>query len=215
MTANDAGGPYGADEALDVLEARLIAQLEARVGVLYRRFRQIAEGMKDLPLYNHAISVEPVDFQLLPRAGSDDAGGVVGGTNECAATGDHGIGVLVTPWFMSVVVLPLEPQAFRMADVGRRVKRVLPGGVRELVVGGDEVIGSYESLSLFSPLSDFSAHEVAVERARSMLAELLATPPPQDDVARITVYRQERAKPDREGSDVPSSRRDFLFGRLL
>lgn len=200
MTVQETAGSGDGRQAEDAREAARLARLEARVGVLYRRFRQIAEGMKDLPLYNPAISVEPVDFQLLGRDGD-------GGAD------DLGIGVLVTPWFMNVVVLPLEPQPFRMADVGRRVTRALPAGERELVVGGDEVVGQYESLSLFSPLSDFVTHEAAVIRAQSMLAELLAPPPPRDDVARVTVYRQEGTQPDREGGDRPSSRRDFLLGR--
>ena len=203
--AADAGGDATGDTP-DAQEAVRLQRLEARVGVLYRRFRQIAEGMKDLPLYNHAIAVEPVDFQLLPGTGSEAGAG----------DGGQGIGVLVTPWFMSVVLLPLEAQSFRMAEVGRRVTRSLPAGACEFVVGGDEVVGHLESLSLFSPLSDFATHEAAVLRGQAMLAALMTVPKQEGDeqCARTTVYRQRGVgESESDGAAGRSSRRDFLFGR--
>jgi [NiFe] hydrogenase assembly HybE family chaperone len=176
------------DEAAGEATARELLKLEQRVGVLYRRFQVIAEGMKDLPLYNPAIAVEPVDFQLL---------------------GERGIGVLVTPWFMNVLLLPLEHQPFRMSAVGARSERELPAGPRPFVVGGDEQVGLYESHSLYSPLADFATHEAAVERARATLCELM-TPPskPAAEAQATTVYRQADGR-----TDGARARRDFLFGR--
>ena len=51
-----------------------------------RRFERIgAEQMRDLPIYNHAIDVEAIGFH---------------------PWGPGFIGVLITPWFMNLMLLP-------------------------------------------------------------------------------------------------------------
>ncbi|HOV03207.1 MAG TPA: [NiFe]-hydrogenase assembly chaperone HybE [Hyphomicrobiales bacterium] len=161
------------------------ATLERKVGVLVRRFRIIAEGMRDLPLCNPAIAVEAVDFRIHDG---------------------EGVGVLITPWFMNVVLLPLDDQPFEMAAMGRKRLVEMPAGPREFLVGGDEVTGLFAAHSLHSPILDVSSHDAAVAVARSALDKLM-TPPPEEDEA-IEPEAQSEASPQ-----PGTSRRTLLFGR--
>lgn len=151
-----------------------IAKLEARLGELVGHFRSLAEGMNDLPLYNHEVVVEAVDF--LPF-------------------GDMGFGVLVTPWFMSAIFLPLEPVVYEPDRVGEWSRVPLPTGERAFQLSGDEVIGMYWAHSLLSPLNGISSHGAALEKAREELERLLTLPPD--------------AKPEPRAQ---ASRRTTLFG---
>ena len=132
-----------------------IAKLERRLGVLVRHFRELAPGMSDLPLYNQKVSVEAVDF--LPFGGM-------------------GLGVLVTPWFINLKFLPLDPVPFETENVGRVMTVELPAGQRAFALGGDEVTGLYWSHCIMSPLTDTLDHAAAVAVARSRLARVLTKP---------------------------------------
>ena len=139
-----------------------IAKLEARLGVLVGQFRLLAQGMNDLPLYNHDVGVEAVDF--LPF-------------------GDMGFGVLVTPCFMSAIFLPLDRVPYDARRMGAWSRVPLPAGERTFQLSGDEVIGLYWAHSLLSPLSGIACHDTAVERARDELVTIL-TQPPEPEPAR-------------------------------
>jgi len=153
-----------------------------RVAELVERFRAIGESaMRDLPLYNPALEVEAIGFRPF---------------------GQGWIGVLITPWFMNLIRLP-EPRAnMDLTHVGRKIKLSLPSGERDLMQGGDAVIGAYEALSLHSPMFAFTNPEAARREAERRLEELMhPTPKPEcDESGRLT------AKPQ------AMSRRAFLRG---
>jgi [NiFe] hydrogenase assembly HybE family chaperone len=124
-----------------------------RVTAMVERFRTIGKAaMRDLPLYHADLAVEAVGFRLLDG---------------------HWVGVLITPWFMNLIRLPQRPEPMDMARIGRTVRVALPCGERELVRGGDESIGGYESLSLHSPMLAFPGQEAARDEAKRRLADLL------------------------------------------
>lgn len=154
-----------------------IQKLEARLGVFVGRFRALAEGMQDLPLYNHAVGVEPVDF--LPF-------------------GEMGFGVLVTPWFISALFIPLEHVPFSPQQVGLTDSVPLPAGQRVFQLGGDEVLGLYWAHALISPLSGIPSHDAALARARADLTQILSLPAAplparqRRTVARRTVFAAAR-----------------------
>ena len=83
---------------------------------------------------------------------------------------------MLTPWFMNMIKLPIEPVPMDMAAIGRTVSVELPAGKRAFVVGGDATIGLYEAHSLHSPVLNFTLPGQAQAEARRMLA-LLMTPP--------------------------------------
>jgi [NiFe] hydrogenase assembly HybE family chaperone len=153
-----------------------------RVLALIEQFRRIDAGMRDLPIYNDKIAIEAVGFRLFGDA--------------------ELLGVVLTPWFMNLITLPIEPAPMKMAEIGRTVRVMLPAGERAFVVGGDEMIGLYKAHSLHSPVLNFTLPGQARAEAQRMLA-LLMTPPPvtAEDVAR-------------NGSTAAGvDRRALLFGR--
>jgi len=130
-----------------------------RVRALVERFRATDAAMRDLPVYNEKVAIEAIGF----RAFGDDAL----------------IGVVLTPWFMNLIVLPLEPAPMDMAQIGKSVVIELPAGQRNFVVGGDETVGLYKAHSLHSPVLNLTLPGQAHAEAKRQLAMLL-TPPPAD-----------------------------------
>ena len=67
-----------------------------RISALIEQFRVVDAGMRDLPIYNNKVAIESVGFRLF-------------GDIEL-------LGVVLTPWFMNLMVLPLERVAMKMAE---------------------------------------------------------------------------------------------------
>ncbi|MDJ0950887.1 MAG: [NiFe]-hydrogenase assembly chaperone HybE [Alphaproteobacteria bacterium] len=156
-------------------------RMARRVDALVARFREIGETqMRDLPLYNDRLEVEAVGFQ---------------------AWGEDWIGVLITPWFMNVVVLPGEKIAADMNAMGKPATVRLPAGETKFMWGGDEATGMFKALSLHSPMDIFVVQGQARAEAKQRLAKLL-TPPAQDAATEAP-----------ETPARPMSRRELLRGR--
>jgi [NiFe] hydrogenase assembly HybE family chaperone len=138
------------------------ADAHPRVRTLVKRFRGVDATMRDLPLYNDKIAIEAIGFRSF---------------------GDNAlVGVLLTPWFMNLVVLPVEPVPMDMAAVGKAALIELPAGKRSFVVGGDEVIGLFKAYSLHSPVLNFTLPGQAHAEARRML-DFLMSPPAEEGAA--------------------------------
>lgn len=150
--------------------------LTQAVVALAARFAHIAATrMAGLPVVNPALQVQAVGFERLPA--------------EPAVA----LGVLVTPWFMSLVRLPLDAATRdRMALVTQRHTRAV-GPSRIDFIGHDEAgLGRFESCSLFSPMQSFADQRCAVEVAQSVL---------------LALRQAQAAQPERP------ARRGFLTGR--
>ena len=148
---------------------------------LIEQFRRVDAGMRDLPIYNGKVAIEAIGF----RAFDDVAL----------------LGVVLTPWFMNLIMLPIEPVPMNMAEIGKTVPVELPAGQRTFVVGGDETVGLYKAHSLHSPVLNFTLPGQARAEAQRMLA-LLMTPATEEDAAAT-------GGPAASGVD----RRALLFGR--
>ena len=151
-----------------------------RVLALIEQFQRVDTGMRDLPIYNNKIAIEAIGFRPF---GDADL-----------------LGVMLTPWFMNMILLPIEPVPLSMAEIGKSVDIELPTGKRKFVVGGDATVGLYKAHSLHSPVLNFTLPGQAQAEAKRMLA-LLMTPPAEDS-------SDPNAQPAR-GVD----RRALLFGR--
>lgn len=130
--------------------------LAQAVAGLAARYAHIAHSrMAGLPVVNPVLQVQAVGFERLP--------------SEPAV----GLGVLITPWFMSLVRLPLDDGAqARMAGATQRQTRAV-GGSRIDFIGHDEAgLGRFESCSLFSPMEAFADQRSAVEVAQRVLLGL-------------------------------------------
>jgi len=126
--------------------------LAACVGRLEAAFRRIqATRMQGVPLLHPALQVQAVGFQ-------PDAAGAVAG------------GVLVTPWFMSLVRLPLHAQAgAAMLAPGAQGVRAWGAHAFDFLGAHESAVGAYEASSLFSPMAGFHDQAAAVATARSVL----------------------------------------------
>ena len=129
-----------------------VADLVARYEAIYR------ERMTDLPIVNPVLAVEAVGFEQWE---------------------DQDLGVLITPWFMNLVLLP---DSLRLADLpqGERVECRFPSGPCELTVYNDEELGSYLAAVLFRTVADFPDRDVARALAEEALANILAEPSGND-----------------------------------
>jgi [NiFe] hydrogenase assembly HybE family chaperone len=156
--------------------------LAARVGRLEAAFRTVqATRMAGVPVLNPRLAVQAVGFE--PAA------------DEPAVA----LGVLVTPWFMNLVRLPLAAAAeVAMAAPGHKVQRDVAAHSFEFIGAHEEASGGYEASSLYSPMFEFADQAVAVATARAVLALLRPAP----------------AAPVVPAPGLPEpARRGFLFGR--
>lgn len=117
---------------------------------VYCRIQQ--ERMAGLPLLNSALEVEAVGFR--PWNG------------RC-------LGILITPWFMNLFLLPSEGDEWGEMQPGTKQLHQFPSGPYEFVVGDEEGIGRYQVCSLFSPMFEFQDQETAVATAEHVMLGLM------------------------------------------
>lgn len=156
-------------------------------------FRVIARTrMAGVAILNPALEVEAVGFRR---------------------HGDDWVGVLITPWFMSLICLPdaasaKETQPRETQSSGTKREVALPSGAYEFLTAHEDELGPYLTSSLFSPMFEFPDMARVREVAAAVLAEVFTLP--ESDAAPVTrpavglVARLEQ----------PVSRRGFL-GALL
>lgn len=159
--------------------------LARRVRDLVELFRSIErDRMAGVPVLNPALQVEALGFELAfdPMV-----------ADPASSSDVEVIGILVTPWFMNLVAMPLE-RGDDVAGVG--VSRTRPVGSENFdFIGGHEpAFGSYAACSLFSPMFEFVDQAAAVATARAVLTTL------RKPVAAV------------EQTPLPA-RRSFLLGR--
>lgn len=114
--------------------------------------RILIERMRDVPVVNPALKVQAVGFSVRD---------------------EHCLGVLVTPWFMNLILVPCEGGDWQQLCVGEKVTHGFPSGAYEFIVGKEDGIGRYQACSLFSPMFQFEDQETAVATAESVLEELM------------------------------------------
>lgn len=157
-------------------------------------FRTIlAERVADIPLINPAIEVEAVGFER---------------------TSAGWLGVLVTPWFMNVLLLPAAGDPWRSLAVGEKRRIALPAGVFEFFGGAEEQIGEYLYCSMFSPMDRFADHAgaraTALELCRMLFDGETAKRVKQMNPSGLAWF-EPPAEPD--PSCAARNRRRFLGGR--
>lgn len=171
----------------DRLLAPTAAALGQRVAALTAHFARVqTERMAGIPLLNLALNVEAVGFEWAALAE---------GSTEPVAEG-----VLITPWFMSLVRLPLRALPHHN-QVARSFVRDFGCERFDFIGAHDEAVGYHETCALFSAMSSFPNQDVARETALESLA-LVRPVAEQPPVPRAPV-----AQP------VPA-RRSFMLGGL-
>lgn len=172
--------------------APLLAEMDRRTKALVADFTEILNSrMRDLPMVNHALHVQAVDFR--PWDGGF-------------------LGILVAPWFMNLVLLP-GPDRPTLAPTAKEVI-AFPSGDYEFLHNTRDLTGPYLACSLFSPMADFTSQLQAVEVARAIMVELFRPEnrAETDRAAEIRAAREADLAPP-EPAPAPT-RRSLLTGGL-
>jgi [NiFe] hydrogenase assembly HybE family chaperone len=127
---------------------------------LVQRFQVIhEEHMQGLPIVHPDLVVEAVGF---------------------APWEAHELGVLITPWFMNLVLLPDDSQYDGLAQ-GEEVEFRFPSGPCDFTVNQEEGVGAFLSAILFRTVINFPgqtfAREVALEALKSLHTVPAVDPP--------------------------------------
>ena len=162
-------------------------------------FRKVAARMQGLALVNPALEVEAVGFAPWER---------------------HWLGVMVTPWFMNLTLLPRDPVAWYPLAQGCKRRYAFPAGTYEFVGANDPAIGDFQVCSLFASLLEFDDHATARlvgALAREALFDPANAEAPAAPLADLSPAPAEGSSPGplarlREQLDAPVSKRDFLRG---
>lgn len=134
---------------------RMLAPQVQRLEATFRRIQ--ATRMAGLPLLHPRLAVQAVDFVAEADAASH--------------------GVLVTPWFMNLVWLPLDAEAAAALPAPGRARSRDIGGWRFEFLGQHEAgCGPFAAASLVSPMSEFADQAAALATARSLLEQLRPRP---------------------------------------
>jgi [NiFe] hydrogenase assembly HybE family chaperone len=109
--------------------------------------------MRDLPMLNEALPVKAVGFR---------------------EWGEYWLGVLITPWFMNLVLSPVREASHEWHEgrVSDRVRHAFPAGEYEFLLGEEAGVGRYQMCSLFPSMYVFANEEAAVAAAQAVLAAL-------------------------------------------
>jgi len=142
-------------EATMILEHCLTEGLESAFRTIHE------ERMAGLPILNPALQVQAVGF--------------------CHLDG-HCTGVLITPWFMNLLVLPSEGDSYNGAEPGDKRSIEFPSGPCEMELCEEELLGRYLSRPLYSPMGGFADQLQAVAAAESIMEKLMTPtePAPRD-----------------------------------
>jgi [NiFe] hydrogenase assembly HybE family chaperone len=162
-------------------EATPAAEAPCPARRLELRFAAIHRGpMQGMPMVNPALVVEAVGFRPWQA---------------------HWLGILVTPWFMNLWLMPRVHAHWQPIAERETRTYVFPAGVFQFIGGRDAELGDYQACSLFSPMFEFADPPGARATALAALAALFDP--------------GQRA----QGTDFPApppapalSKRDFLFG---
>ncbi len=115
------------------------------------------ERMTGLPILNPALQVEAVGFREVD--------------GQC-------VGVLITPWFMNLILLASEGDHFADAEPGDKRSVSFPSGACEMELCEEALLGRYLSRPLFSPMGNFTEQSQAVKTAESIMQRMMTAVEP-------------------------------------
>ena len=110
------------------------------------------ENMQGIPILNTRINVECIGFQSFQ---------------------ERVVGVVITPWLMTVILLPSEDEDWSNLELGRKKFLEFPSKSYKFMLNEFEGIGFCQTHSLHSPMKAFSSHEFAVKAAEDFIEKMM------------------------------------------
>ena len=141
--------------------------------------------MQGLPIFNDKLEVEAVDF---------------------TDWNEQQLGVLITPWFMNLVLLPGARDDWSELKLGTTTALELPSGEYTFSVCPPEEAGPHQSSPLFTSVVDFPDQNMAHAVAQAVMESLFI--PSGEDREEPTVNDADDLVP--KTFDRPVSRRKLL-----
>lgn len=145
-----------------------------------------ATRMRDMPLRNARLQVEAVGFRPYQ---------------------DQMLGVMITPWFMNLVLIP-DRESGETITAGQRSRWRFPGESVEFISSPLPGFGWIHSAALFTTVSAFTDQDEARQIATTVLRRLFEGPEQDADTL------AKAAAPEDGAGERRLSRRD-LFRSLL
>ncbi|MFV0359474.1 [NiFe]-hydrogenase assembly chaperone HybE [Tropicimonas sp.] len=128
------------------------AWMVERTHLLEKDFTEIWHSrMRDLPMVNKLLRIQAVGFRLHEG---------------------RPLGVLISPWFMNLVMLPAPHEDWSGLITGSKEVVDFPSGRYEFIRNTREMVGGYKACSLFSPMEQFTSQARAAEVARAVMVAL-------------------------------------------
>jgi [NiFe] hydrogenase assembly HybE family chaperone len=146
-----------------VIDSAMLSEDDA-VNNLANAYRRAALKVKGMPIYNPTLAIEAVGFR--EHEGRQ-------------------VGVMLTPWFMNLTVLP-TPADLKIWVDGSTTRLAFPSGAYDFVVSNLHDVGLIGTCSLFSTMTEFTDHEAAQLAATAVVDALLQPeqPPAPPQVSR-------------------------------
>ena len=110
------------------------------------------ENMKDVPVINEKLEVTVVGLQQWQ---------------------DFYLGVLITPWFMNIIILPYQIDMWDDLSELSKETYIFPSGRYSFITGRDKELATYQMCSLFSPMFEFADNVAALDTATVVIKELM------------------------------------------
>ncbi len=169
--------------------------------------------MADVPILNPALKVQAVGFHK----------------TEVGC-----LGILITPWFINLMLLPCEGHDWVELPIGAKQTHVFASGSYEFIIAEEQAIGRYQACSLLSPVLEIQDQDTALEVAHAALNAIqdpqqcdIQTDIPMNDLDQY--WQQQGLEPPQPEpeeqlpgtslshrlTEKPISRRDFFRGRFL
>ena len=169
--------------------------LNAATSALVADFTEIWHAkMRDVPIVNKSLRVQAVGFRM---------------------ENGRPLGVLISPWFMNLVMLPGTEDDWEALTPGAKEIIGFPSGDYEFIHNTREQTGGYKACSLFSPMGDFRTQAQAVDVANAVMLALFdeANRAETDRAAEIRAAREaELSEP--EALDAAPTRRKVISAGL-
>lgn len=146
----------------------------SRLTMAYERIGR--ERMAGLPIYNDGLMVEAVRFKSWDY---------------------RYVGVLITPWFMNYIAVPIESEEWNRQPIGYTVEISFPSGNYPFQLCFAPEIGDHLSLPLFSSVVDFPNQKTAREVAEDIQNRLFLEqePPKNGQFSRRALFGMGGDKP--------------------
>lgn len=156
-----------------VLLFRLLTSMNIRRQIspdkLVERFEEIyRRQMQDLAFVNNTLQVEAIGFRDF---------------------GDLKLGVLITPWFMNLVMAPTAGND-SMLEQGHKLEVHFPSGPIEFTATHDEILGYYLSAALFSSVLEIPNQSTARDLAEEIMRSLFDSEQNERRFSRRALFTQ-------------------------